>query len=142
MKNTDISKQDISLYIQEVSEEHELLKKRKKYLNSTYFGKQFLINMEMPEFYLNLGLKKSQEFTNLLKSNTQKCFEKLADEIVNYRREADLDKSKAVIAFTNKLTGNSLYSASLLTGEKHRNINYHLKDSINKAINDPPFHSP
>ena len=29
-----------------------------------------------------------------------------------------------MIALTNKLTGNSLYSASLLNKEKHRNITY------------------
>ena len=50
-----------------------------------------------------------------------------------------MDKSKTVIALTNKLTGNFLYSASLLNKEKHRNISYHSKDSINKTINDPHF---
>ena len=48
-------------------------------------------------------------------------------------------QSKTVIALTNKLTGNSLYSASLLNKEKHQNITYHSKDTINKTINDPHF---
>ena len=50
-----------------------------------------------------------------------------------------MDKSKTVIALTNKLTGNFLYSANLLNKEKHSNISYHSKDSINKTINDPHF---
>ena len=66
-------------------------------------------------------------------------FETLGNEIVNSQREADLDKSKTVIALSNKITKNSLYSASLLNKEKHRNITYHFKDTINKTINDSHF---
>ena len=74
----------------------------------------------MAKFYLEMGLKitKIYEFIEFF---PQKCFAPLAQEIVNSRRLADTDKSKAVIALTNKLTGNSLYSASLLNKEKHRN---------------------
>ena len=43
--------------MQKVVEQHDLLKKPKKYLISSYFGKEILINMKMTEFYLNLGLK-------------------------------------------------------------------------------------
>ena len=53
-------------------------------------------------------------------------------EIVNSRRLADTDKSKTMIALTNKLTGNSLYSASLLNKKKH-----HSEETVNKTINDP-----
>ena len=92
----------------------------------------------MAEFYLNLGLKITRIY-KFIEFHPQKCFETLTKDIVNSRREADLDKSKTVIALTNKLTGNSLYSASLLNKEKHRNITYHSKVTINKTINDPHF---
>ena len=69
----------------------------------------------------------------------QKCFAPQAQEIVNSGCLADTDKSKTVIALTNKLTGNYLYSASLLNKEKHRNITYHSWDTDNKAINNPRF---
>ena len=61
----------------------------------------------MAEFYLNLGLKiiRIYKFIELYPQN---CCETLANEIVNSGREADLNKSKAVIALTNKLTGNLL----------------------------------
>ena len=87
---------------------------------------------------MNLGLKITRIY-EFIEFHPQKCFETLANEIVNFRREADLDKSKTVIASTNKLTGNSLYSASLLNKKKYQNITYHSKDSINKTINDPHF---
>ena len=92
----------------------------------------------MAEFYLNLGLKITRIY-KFIEFHPQKCFETLANEIVNSKREADLDKLKTFIALTNKLTGNSLYSASLLTKEKHQNITYHSKDTINKKINDLHF---
>ena len=42
---------------------------------------------------------------NLSNFTPKKGLKKLADKIVNSRREADLDKSKAVLALTNKLNG-------------------------------------
>ena len=92
----------------------------------------------MAKFYLNLGLKITRIY-EFIEFHPQKCFEMLANEIVNFRRKADLDKSKTVIASTNKLTGNSLYSASLLNKKKYQNITYHSKDTINKTIKDPHF---
>ena len=138
IKKINISREDIGVYMQKVAEQYDLLKKSKKYLISSYFGKEILINTEMAKFYLNLGLKITRIY-EFIQFHPQKCFETLANEIVNSRREADLDKSKAVIALTNKLTGNSFYSASLLNKVKHRNITYHSKDTINKSISDPHF---
>ena len=116
IKNSFISRKDIGDYMQNVAEEHDLLKKKQKYLISSYVAEKFLINSEMAKFYLEMGLKitKIYEFIEFF---PQKCFAPLAQEIVNFRRLADTNKSKAVIALTNKLTGNSLYSASLLNKE-------------------------
>ena len=61
---------------------------------------------------MGLKITKVYEFIEFF---PQKCFAPLAQEIVNSRRLAETDKSKAVIALTNKLTGNSLNSTSLLT---------------------------
>ena len=71
----------------------------------------------MAEFYLNLGLL--IKIYKFIEFYPQKSFKKIADEIVNSRRLADFDKSKAVTALTNKLTGNSLYIVSLLNKKKH-----------------------
>ena len=79
--------------MQKVAEQHNLLKKPKKYLISSYFGKKILINTKIAEFYLNLELK----ITRIYEYNEfypQKCFETLANEIVNSRREADVYKFK------------------------------------------------
>ena len=41
IKNTNISREDISFYMHMVAEQHDLLKKPKKYLISNYFGKKY-----------------------------------------------------------------------------------------------------
>ena len=136
IKNTFVSRDDIGKYMRNAAEEHGLLKKPQKYLISSHFEKEILINTEMTKFYLEMGLEiaKIKEFIEFY---LQKCFAKPADEIVNSRRAADTDPSKAAIALTNKLTGNSLYSASLLNIAKHRNITFHLEKTVNRVINDP-----
>ena len=103
IKNTCVSRDDIGEYMRNVAKEHDLLKKPQKYLTSSHFGKEISINTEMAKFYLEMGLEitKIKEFIELY---PQKCFAKLADEIVNSRRAADTDPSKAVIASTNKYT--------------------------------------
>ena len=69
----------------------------------------------------------------------EKCFASLANKIAEARREGDRDPNKQVIAMTQKLTGNSLYSATLLCKEKHRNVTYHTDEEVTIAINSPNF---
>ena len=57
IKNTDISRADIGLYMEKIAEKFGYLKKPKRYLISSYFGEKILINSEMAKFYLDLGLK-------------------------------------------------------------------------------------
>ena len=92
----------------------------------------------MAKFYLEMRLKITKIY-KLIEFFPQKCFAPLAQKIVNSRRSADTDKSKIVIALTNKLTRNSLYFASLLNKEKHRSITCHSEETVNKPINDPRF---
>ena len=66
----------------------------------------------MEKFYLEMGFEitRIKEFIEFYR---QKCFSKLANKIVDSRRAADTDSSKAIIVLTNKLTGNFLYLATL-----------------------------
>ena len=92
----------------------------------------------MAKFYLEMSLEitKIKEFKEIY---PQKYFAKLADEIVKSRRASDTDPSKVVIALTNKLTSNSLYSANLVNKSKHQNITYHSEKTVNRVINNPHF---
>ena len=44
IKNINISREDIGVYMQKVAEQHDLLKKPKKYLISSYFEKEIFFN--------------------------------------------------------------------------------------------------
>ena len=81
IKNTTISRFDIGEYIQKIAEEQGFLKKPRKYLISSYFGEEILINTRMAKFYLELGLKitRIQEFIQFFPI---KCFDELSQEIV------------------------------------------------------------
>ena len=127
IKNTTISRSDIGEYMQKIAEEQGLLKKPRKYLISSYFGEEILINTRMAKFYLELGLKitRIQEFIQFF---AMKCLGELSQEIVQNRRLGDIDLDKKVLAMTSKLCGNSLYSATLLNRSKHRAVTYHTLD--------------
>ena len=56
IKNTMISRSGIGEYMQKIAEEQGFLKKPRKYLISSYFGEEILINTRMAKFYLDLGL--------------------------------------------------------------------------------------
>ena len=138
IKNTDISRADIGPYMEKIAEKFGYLKKPKRYLISSYFGEKILINSEMAKFYLDLGLKITRiyEFVQFYPS---KCFESLALQIAKDRRAGDRDPDQQILAMTSKLTGNSLYNASLLNKHSHRDTSYHDHTTVNDIINSPYF---
>ena len=93
IKNTLISQDDIGDYMKNVAKNHNLFKKPRKYLNSSYFAKEILINTVIAKFYLKMGLEitRIKEFIEL---HPQKCFSKLANEIVDSKMAADADFQK------------------------------------------------
>ena len=138
IKNTDVSRADIGPYMEKIAEEHGYLKKPQRYLISSYFGEKILINSEMAKFYLDLGLKITRIY-EFIQFHPSKCFESLALQIAADRREGDRHPDFQILAMTSKLTGNSLYSASLLNKNSHRDITYHNDTTVNNVINSPHF---
>ena len=138
IKNTTILRSDVGKYMQKIAEEQGFLKKPRKYLSSSYFGEDILINTRMAKFYLELGLKITR-IQELIQFFSSKCFDELSQEIVRNRRLGDIDPDKKVLAVTSKLCGNSLYSATLLNRSKHRAVTYHTDSNINEATNNPRF---
>ena len=57
IKNTMVSHEDIGDYMRGVAEKHGCLKKPKRALICSHFGKEVLITSEMGKFYLEKGLK-------------------------------------------------------------------------------------
>lgn len=51
----------------------------------------------------------------------------------------DKDPSKAIIAETSKLIGNSVYGHSIMRKDKHRSVKLCGLDKASKLVNDPHF---
>ena len=125
-------------YMRDVAETHGFLKKPKKALICSHFGKEVLITSEMGKFYLEKGLKITKIY-EFIEFHPQKCFEDLGNKICDARRQGDLNTHWQVRALTAKLQGNTLYSATLINKDKHRLISYCDDSTVNEEINNPRF---
>ena len=108
-----VSHEDIGEYMRGVAEKHGLPKKPKRTLICSHFGKEVLITLEMGKFYLEKVLKITRIY-EFIEFHPQICFKNLANRICDARRQRDLNRDSQVAALTAKLTGNSLYSATLI----------------------------
>ena len=59
--------------------------------------------------------------------------------ISDARRLGDLNRDSQVAALTAKLMGNPLYSATLISKDKHMLISYCDDSTVNEEVNDPRF---
>ena len=138
IKNTMISLEDIGKYMRGVAEKHGFLKKHKKALICSHFGKEVLITSEMGKFYLEKGLKITRIY-EFIEFHPQKCFEDLGNRICDARQQGDLNRDSQVAALMAKLQGNSLYLATLINKDKHRIITHCDDSTVNEEVNDPRF---
>ena len=69
----------------------------------------------------------------------QICFEDLGNRICDARRLGDLNRHSQKAALPAKLTGNSLYLATLINKDKRRVITYCDDSTVNQEVNDPRF---
>ena len=121
-----------------VAEKHGFLKKPKRALICSHFGKEVLITSEMGKFYLEKGLKITKIY-EFIEFHPQKIFEDLGNRICDARRLGDLNTHSQIAVLKAKLQGNSLYSATLINKDKHRVIIYCDDSTVNEEVNNPRF---
>ena len=121
-----------------VVEKHGFLKKPKRAIICSQFGKEVLITSEMGKFFLKKGLKITKIY-EFIEFHSQKCFEDLDNRICDARRLGDLNRHPQIAALAAKLTGNSLYSTTLINKDKHRVITYCDDSTVNEEVNNPRF---
>jgi|GEM_PF-4774455 len=66
--------------MQKLAEEGGYLKKPTKYLISSHFGKEILINTNMAKFYLEMGLEITKIY-EFIEFYPYKCFEDLGNRL-------------------------------------------------------------
>ena len=73
----------------------------------------------------------------MIEYNPKPCFKPLGDAVSNARRAGDADPSKAIIADTMKLVGNSSYGKTITNKERHRQVKFCDDDEVPNLINSP-----
>ena len=67
------------------------------------------------------------------------CFESFGDAVSDARRAGDADPSKAIIADTMKLVGNSSYGKAITNKELHRKVDFCDDETVQEKINTQFF---
>ena len=99
IKNVMVSRDDLSPYMKQVTEENDYLKKPRKTLISSYFGIKYFVRYNMLKFYLKMGLVVARIY-EFIEFYPEACFKELAEEIVETRRKGDRNPDLQVVALT------------------------------------------
>ncbi|GFR98104.1 hypothetical protein ElyMa_002762000, partial [Elysia marginata] len=84
-------------------------------------------------WYLEHGLV-VDEIYEVVEYTPARCFQGFADTVSENRRQGDLDPTKAILAETFKLLGNSAYGKSLENLENRRDVVYSRGEDVGKVV--------
>lgn len=136
-KNTDISKDDIGEHMKTYAENEGLMKKPRRSLIGSMFGKKILLATPLIQWYLSHGLVIERIRGDSVSQNN--CFRGFGEAVSDARRAGDIDTSNAILADTMKLLGNSAHGKTVTNQEKHRNVKICTDTNASQAVNDPHF---
>lgn len=123
IKHTDISREDISPFMQQIAEENGRLKKPEDALIGSYFGKEIWLMTPLLKFYHDHGLKITK-IHEVVQFDGVKVFEWFGQTVTEHRKQGDADKNKAILAEVFKLLGNSAYGKCITNLRRHQDIFY------------------
>jgi hypothetical protein len=100
-------------------------------------GEKILLATPLLGWYLEHGLEVSFKYCKLVKFqhkvfqqiiiieySPKSCFKSFGDVVSDAGHAGDADPSKAIIADTMKLKGNSSYGKTITNKERHRQVKY------------------
>ena len=137
-KNIEIDRADIGDFMRSFGEEHGIMNQPRRSLIGSMKGDKILLATPLVKYYLQKGLKITKIY-QVVEFTPDPCFHAFGLAVSDARREGDADPSKAIIADTMKLVGNSSYGKSLTNKELHRNVKYCDDDRAPMLVNDPFF---
>jgi len=139
LKNTMVSRDDIGEHMREYAERNNVFKKPRRILIGSYFGEKILLITPLVKWYLDHGLNVTKVY-EFIEYYPSKCFEQFGLNVSEARHTCDSGPSKAVLAESQKLHGNSSYGKCLTNKEKHREVHYCNRSEVTKFINSRVFH--
>ena len=101
-------------------------------------GEKILLATPILKWYLEHGLEVTRVY-QVIEYTPEPCFKPFGDAVSNARRAGDADPSKAIIADTMKLVGNSSYGKTITNKERHRQVKFCDDDEVPSLINSPFF---
>ena len=137
-KNVDISLDDVGHYMKQYGEEHGFIKQPQRSLISSYFGRDLLLINRLLQYYLRLGLKVTRIY-KIVQFERKPCFKGFVEQVIQARREADLDTKKKVIAESMKTLVNSSYGKTVTNQTKFKTVSLCTEAEAKASVNDPRF---
>ncbi|KAJ8020607.1 hypothetical protein HOLleu_40243 [Holothuria leucospilota] len=137
-KNTDISIEDIGEHMKTFALDGNIMTKPRKSLIGSMFGEKILLATPLVKWYLDKGLQITRIY-QVVEFTPKQCFKTFGEAVSDARREGDRDPSKAIIADTMKLIGNSSYGKTITNKEGHRNIDIVSENKASRLINETNF---
>ena len=137
-KNTKITRADIGAHMRQFAEQNKIMSTPRPSLIGSYFGKQMLFATPLLKWYIQHGLVVSN-ITLVLEYEPDACFRNFGFRVSEARRRGDADRSKAIIAETYKLLGNSAYGKTVTNVTKHADISFVSDDELKKHVLNPLF---
>ena len=138
--NGTITEEHYSPLMREFAQKNNISTKPRDLLISSNSSENCLYATPYLQQLMELGYTVHSVNTVVEYSSGKKPFKKLIDEYSSLRREADSDKSRAVVGSLAKLLGNSSYGSLLIRSDTFRNVKF--KRGLNRAsqeINNKRF---
>ena len=137
-KNAQVSREDVGDFMNDYAKRHKLLSQPRRTLISSYFGRNILLTTPLLQWYLQHGLV-VDDIQQVIEYQPQRCFKAFGETVSDARRKGDLDPSKAILADTFKLLGNSAYGKTITNIAKHTDVSYTDEKGTQKLVNDSLF---
>ena len=137
--NAEIEFEDFGEHMQQYITENELSRNSRRLLIGAMKAEKMLIATPLLKWYINHGMKISKIY-EVIEYNSSPCFQEFVKQVSEARRKGDVDDSKAVLADTMKLIGNSAFGSMIMNKTKHKKV-YFVEGYENaaKEVNEPKF---
>ena len=124
----------------EFAKRHGYMKTPQRTVIGSNFAKNLLVISEQVKFWLEVGVKVTK-VDALFEYEGRACMRNVIEDLVELRREGDVDPSQKPIADLAKLTMNSLYGRSLLRRDKFTQIHFCNKEDKDYLVQKSNFRS-
>ncbi|KAK3741586.1 hypothetical protein QZH41_012528 [Actinostola sp. cb2023] len=109
--------------MKQFSEDNDMMKQPRHSLIGSMYGEKILLATPLLKWYLEHGFEVTQVY-QVVEFTPEPCFSSFGVAVSNAHRAGDVDPSKAIIADTMKLVGNSSYGKTITNQLKHREVRF------------------